>query len=396
MIVHLFNSSSVSGPERLVLPALASNPGQFMIVNLREDRIDRLRESDPLEEYSRSLNLRFASVRVKNRWDRKAIDDLHRLLRQLKPDLVHAHAMKASIYLRHARGRATENIFPIVSTHHGVHGLPDWKTRLYEWIYRKFSLNSFDRILGVSTADYEYLLSSGIDKDRLRLHLNGINGHFVAIEERRQEAQKVRTLWLPQIADRDRLFIFGVIGRLSAEKDHVRILHVLSCLNRLTCDRDWRCLIFGMGALENKLQRQTQQLGLGKRVIWMGYRNDVGGELAGLDLLLSFSKAEGLPINVIEAGWAGTPVMGTRVGGIIDLIPDETFGQWVSPEEPAEESARRMQTLLSEAGQIKLHELGSNLQERVLKNFTQEKWIHRLQEIYSELNIAAFRHSHAS
>jgi len=56
--------------------------------------------------------------------------------------------------------------------------MPDWKTRLYEWLYRKYSLRTFDRILCVSHADYEFLSSSGDGKERLRLHLNGIAGAF--------------------------------------------------------------------------------------------------------------------------------------------------------------------------------------------------------------------------
>ena len=58
--------------------------------------------------------------------------------------------------------------------------------------------------------------------------------------------------------------------------------------------------------LEKSLQESAPRAGLEKRLVWMGYRKNVGAELAGLDLLLSFSKAEGLPINLIEAGWAAT------------------------------------------------------------------------------------------
>jgi len=47
---------------------------------------------------------------------------------------------------------------------------------------------------------------------------------------------------------------------------------------------------FWDGGVEKKLHQQTHQLGLEQRVIWMGYRRCVGDELAGLDLLLSFSK----------------------------------------------------------------------------------------------------------
>jgi glycosyltransferase involved in cell wall biosynthesis len=392
MIVHLFNSSSVSGPERLVLPALTRFREKFMVVNLREDRIDHLRVSDPLEEFSRSLNLRFANVRVKGRWDRGAIHKLQYLLNELKPDLVHAHAMKASVYLIQATRKQRERGSPMVSTHHGVHGLPDWKTRLYEWIYRKRYLISFDRVLCVSSADYSDLLRSGISKDRLRLHLNGIDGHLVALEQRTKEAQKIRALWLPQESGRDGLFLFGMVGRLSREKDHARLLQVLYSLNHLNCERDWRCLIFGSGALENKLRQQTRELGLEQRVLWMGYRNDVGNELAGLDLLLSFSKAEGLPINLIESGWAGTPVMSTCVGGVTDLIPDESYGSRVPPDEPASVTAGRIQTFLSKEVTAKLQAQGARFQQRITKEFTQQRWIQRLDEIYSELK-ADFRAS---
>src|SRR5437867_2731087 len=99
MIVHLFNSSSVSGPERLVVPALARFREQFMIVNLREERIELLRASDPLEEYAKSFKLTYRAVPVHRRWDPAAIRELKQLLQNIRPDLVHAHAMKASVYL---------------------------------------------------------------------------------------------------------------------------------------------------------------------------------------------------------------------------------------------------------------------------------------------------------
>ena len=109
MIIHLFNSSSVCGPERLVIPALSQSQTSCVIVNLREERIGRLRDSDPLQEYAQSFHLPYRTVDVKGRWDRRAMDELHRVLRQLRPDLVHAHAIKASVYLQRARGRAREN-----------------------------------------------------------------------------------------------------------------------------------------------------------------------------------------------------------------------------------------------------------------------------------------------
>src|SRR4029077_19684411 len=138
---------------------------------------------------------------------------------------------------------------------------------------------------------------------------------------------------------------------------------VLSALNHLPCERDWRLLVFGAGPLENELRRKVQKLKLEHRVRWMGYRDGVGDDLVGLDLLLSFSKAEGMPINLIEAGWAGTPVLATLVGGLQDLLPADRYGLRIPPNEPATESAARLRPLVSGNSQNTLSEWGKHFQE---------------------------------
>lgn len=387
MIVHVFNSSVVSGPERLVLPALAEKPSRFMIVNLLETRLARLRHNDPLGEFSRSLSLRYASVPVNGRWDAGAMRRLGGLLDEVKPELVHAHAIKASVYVARCR-RKMLSAPPIVSTHHGVRGLPDLKTRLYEQFYRRICLRAFDRVLCVSTEDYETVRGSGIGADKPKLHLNGIDGYRVDLSRRPEERERIRSAWLPQEAAGADLFLSGVVGRLSLEKDHDRLLRVLAHVEKTGCQNDWRCLIFGAGELEQSLRDTARRLGLERRIVWMGYRDNVGRELAGLDLLLSFSKAEGLPINLIEAGWAGTPVMSSLVGGVKDLIPDESCGSGVLPDEPIAESARRITTLMSKTGRATLAAQARRLQERVSAEFSRARWLARLAEIYAELGVA--------
>jgi glycosyltransferase involved in cell wall biosynthesis len=396
MIIHLFNSSSVSGPEQLVLPALAATPESFIVVNLLETRNNQHPGSSPLEEFCRSLGLRFEPIVVQGRWDRAAVAALRSLLERLSPDLVHAHDVKASFYLLEARRGGRLSGFPILSTHHGIHGRPDWKTRGYEWLYRKLFLKSFDRTLCVSNADYKDMLKSGISRDRVRLHINGVNGRRIDEAQRPAEAAKIRAQWLPQKIGAGRLFLFGVVGRLSAEKDHARLLRILDGLNRLPGCPEWKCLVFGTGPLEKSLREQARRLGLEKRVLWMGFRPNVGNELAGLDLLLSFSKAEGLPINLVEAGWAGTPVLCTRVGGVTDLIPDESYGNSVPSDEPTAVSARRMLALLSEEGRGKLKRQAQRFQERVTSEFTREKWLERLREIYAEFDVRFDRETRRS
>jgi glycosyltransferase involved in cell wall biosynthesis/peptidoglycan/xylan/chitin deacetylase (PgdA/CDA1 family) len=385
MIVHLFNSSSVSGPERLVIPALASAREHFVIVNLREERLQALRKSDPLEEYAKRWNVDYCDIRVFGHWDYVAIRDLRVLLDRLDPELVHAHDVKASAYLLHAR-RALRGRFPIVSTHHGIAGRPSPKTRLYEWLYRRFVLKSFDRIFSVSSADHQRLMESH-PNDRLRLHLNGADARLVEPQNRLEISRQLRALWLPEEKDRDSLFLIGIIGRLSKEKDHERALRVLSALNRLPTAREWRCLIFGDGPLEKTLQDKARLLGLENRIVWMGYRKEVAHELAGVDIVMSLSKAEGLPISLIEAGWAGTPVFCTRVGGIQDLVPDESYGETIEPDESEGATALKLQRSLTRDGQTQLRQQAARYQRRITSVFTQSQWMHRLYDLYAEFGI---------
>lgn len=387
MIIHVFNSSVVSGPERLVLPALARTRERFMIVNLVETRLRRAGDPDPLEVFCRSLGLRHAAIPVDGRWDSAAIRRLRDLLLKTAPELAHAHVGKASIYLaRAARGLRARP--PLVSTHHGVRGLPDLKTRLYELLYRRLFLPSFDRVLCVSTEDFATVRRSGVDASRLRLHLNGVDGRKLDAAARAAESARVRALWLPNEKSSGGLFLCGVVGRLSAEKDHARLLKVLARLEKNGAPADWRCLVFGRGDLEAALKDSARRAGLERRVVWLGYRDDVGRELAGLDLLLSFSRAEGLPINLIEAGWAATPVVSTLVGGVKDVLPDARFGVGIPPEEPADETARRLASAMTAAGRSELAAQGRRLQERVAAEFSRERWSARLREIYAELGVA--------
>lgn len=392
MIIHLFNSSSVSGPERLVLPALARHAKQFSILNLKEQRISRLEHADPLQDYSHSLGLPYESVPVRGRWDKQAISALRARLNGIKPQLVHAHAIKASIYLAHAADPKQKAVPPIVTTHHGVKGLPDWKYRIYEWGYRKRYLNRFNQVLAVSSEDYATLQASGVRPEILRLHLNGAAGRLVRPEDRVERSREIRRAWFPADTLRDTCFLFGIVARLSREKDHARLFAILADLKRHHSEDDWKCLIFGDGALKDDLTKEALRLGLTHHLVWMGYRPQVGDELAGLDLLLSFSRAEGLPINLVEAGWAATPVLATRVGGVKDLLPDERYGVTIPLGESITVTVRRLTDLLLPQGRERLRAQGAEFQKHILKGFTQEAWLEKLRALYAELHVEVDTH----
>jgi hypothetical protein len=93
MIVQVFNSGVVSGPEMLVFPAIPLFHEPHVVVFLVEKRRGAPGRA-PLE-FARSLGLRVEAVEVESRFDRRAVGRLRAVLRALSPRVVHAHDVKA-------------------------------------------------------------------------------------------------------------------------------------------------------------------------------------------------------------------------------------------------------------------------------------------------------------
>jgi glycosyltransferase involved in cell wall biosynthesis len=376
VIVHVFNSGSVSGPETLVLPALAELELPVAVVFLRERRLGE-RGEDPLR-FARDLGLHVREVAVDGRFDRRAARALGRELLGLGAQIVHAHDVKASIYtlLAVARWRRRPKL---VSTHHGVHGRPDLRTRAYEQLYSRLALRFFERGLCVSRADERELLARGLRPGRLRLHPNGADAPLVHPAARPAAAARVRAAWgLP--AD---LPLLGMVARFSTEKRHPLFLRALAELERRDPRLRWLAPLFGGGPLRELCEAQARALGLEGRVRFMGYRPGVGAELAGVDLLCFVSSAEGLPVSAIEAGWAGTPILSTSVGGLTDLL-EGGAGVLVRADPSPTEIATALHGLVTDGARRAA--LGMALQQRVAARHSRRRWLDDLRNIYQELS----------
>jgi glycosyltransferase involved in cell wall biosynthesis len=383
VILHILNSSGIAGVESLVLPALPSLGLPVRAVFLDERRKGSAGER-PLA-FAAQLGVQSERIAVRSRWDRMAVGELAARIHELAPAIVHAHDVKASTYTL-AAARLLPRRPALVSTHHGVAGRPDALSRLYESFYARFVLPRYDRVLCCSRADEQNLLARGVPRDRLILQWNGVDGTRVDPAERPRAQREIRRQWNV----REDGLVLGVVGRLSREKRHDRVLGVAQELAVLAPDLDFRVLCFGTGPLFERLLQKTADLGLEERVRWMGFRDGIGREMVGFDVLLSLSDAEGMPLNVIEAGWAATPVLATAVGGIVELLGDPPAGRLVATTDSPHAIAREIAMLLTDGE--RRAELGRRLQNRVLAGFTRERWIERLRAIYTPLLEARGMH----
>jgi len=137
-------------------------------------------------------------------------------------------------------------------------------------------------------------------------------------------------------------FVWISVGRLEEQKDYPSLLRAFA---RVCAEpRKAHLLIVGAGD-PVPLQRLTMTLGISGSCQFLGERHDVRGLLRMADAFVIASAWEGLPNSVMEALLAGRPVVGTRVGGIPELVLDGVHG-FLVPARQSEALAHAMLRLM--------------------------------------------------
>lgn len=169
----------------------------------------------------------------------------------------------------------------------------------------------------VGNLDYAQWL--GIDPGRITLLNNSIEkSDFSAPAPVELEALRKELGISPQ----DKI-ILGVF-RLSEEKDPFTFVNV--CRRTLEKVPDARVILLGEGNMMPQVKAAIAKTGLESRFHLLGRRNDVVHFLGLAHLLLLTSRFEGTPNVVLEARSFGLPVLGTKAGGIPDLVEDGVCG----------------------------------------------------------------------
>jgi glycosyltransferase involved in cell wall biosynthesis len=111
---------------------------------------------------------------------------------------------------------------------------------------------------------------------------------------------------------------------------------------------DVRFVILGEGELRAALERQVKELGLERHVFLPGFKADILGLQKSFDVFAMSSLTEGLGSSMLDAMACGTPVVGTRTGGIPEAIEHERTGLLVRPHH-ADELAAGIIRLLTDS-----------------------------------------------
>lgn len=244
----------------------------------------------------------------------------------------------------------------------------------------RHAVNRFLRPLGsawvaVAHGQREYLTRvKGVPPARLRVIPNGIDP---APFGSRAARAAVRAAW----GIREDAPVAGILAVLRPEKDHRTFLLAA----RFVADAlpDARFVLVGDGPMAADLAREAAVLDLGSRVVFAGRRADIPAVLSAFDVsVLCSTDVETFPMAFLESMAAGLPLVGTRVGGLPEMIEDGINGRLVRPRDP-QGLAAALRELLTDPARARA--MGDASRRRVETEFSRDAMVRAYEDLFTEL-----------
>jgi glycosyltransferase involved in cell wall biosynthesis len=300
------------------------------------------------------------------------------MFRREKPDIVHTHTAKAG-----ALGRCAAVLSGVPIRVHTFHGhvfegyFNPVKARVFiamERFFAKFT----DRVIVVSDIikkelcdDFNIAASTKTSVVKLGLEL-----------DKYRNAAGTKGKFRKELGISDKVILIGIIGRLTAVKNHRMFLEAVRLLKEERPELEAKFLVIGDGEIRDDLKTYAASSRVDDRVVFLGWRKDMENIYADLDMVVLTSLNEGTPLSLIEAMAAKRPVVATAVGGVPDLVKNRETGLLVESNNSAQLKEAILMLLSDEALR---GALGDRASEYVRDRYSKERLVSDMKNLYKEL-----------
>lgn len=294
---------------------------------------------------------------------------LARVIKRLKPDVIHAHdphgVAMASLALSLGSGSsAGETPALVVARRVDFHLKGNSFSR---WKHRQV-----DCFIAASEAIRAMLVADGVPESKAVTVHEGIDiGHVLAAPP----VNVHEAFFLPHHAP--------VVGNVGALVPHKGQRHLIEAAHLVVQQMpDVRFVILGEGELREQLERLVHEHHLEKHVLLPGFRIDVLGCLKGFDLFVMSSITEGLGTSLLDAMACSKAIVATKAGGIPEVVADGTTGILVEPRDHHGLAAAIIRLIRDQAGRQRMAAAGF---ERVSAKFTVERMVAGTAKVYARV-----------
>lgn len=311
------------------------------------------------------LDLRRA---VAPRADMSAVGNLARVVRDVRPEIIHAHSSKAGALVR--LGRIFQPRLPVLYTPHGYAFAGYFSSELERRGYREV-----ERVLAplasrvVCVCDAEAALAASIGpKRRVRVVHNGIDAARLGPVD-------------PLMAELSRKGpVVCALTQLRAGKGIETLIDATPRV--LERHPNLQVVVWGDGPELDSLRSRAFLAGVGDAVYFPGASSDPLAVLRGTQVFAHPSLAESFPYVILEAMSVGAPILASDVGGIGEALVDGESGMLVAPGDALALSG----ALIDMLGDVERRgSMGDAARIRFEQRFTLDLMLDRLIAVYGEV-----------
>jgi glycosyltransferase involved in cell wall biosynthesis len=281
------------------------------------DRLPRLVAAVE-ERGGRTLNLRTANR--PSLADIGAFWSLARLVREVRPDVIHSHSSKAGFLARSLaflRCRAVQVYHP--HAYVGMRPTPGRFDRIYNLV--EAVLGRVSCTVVVSSGERRFARERlRIPPECVRLVRNGVDTTVFAPVSAEEKRRRRAELGLPE-----NLPLLGFLGRSSPQKDPMTLYRAFA---QAAADKPVGLFHVGKGELDGQLDALVQQAGLGGRVFRRTYMNTPADFYAVVDGFILTSRYEGFSLALLEALSGDLPLIVSTAPGNEDLLAQPLSHCW--------------------------------------------------------------------
>lgn len=366
-VCHIIHALTQGGAEQVLVELAgvrASAALDFSVVSLMPTA------GLPLPLRLRTLGVDVHGLGLPSRWDPRGLVRALGLIRNLAPDVIHAHGKHADLVGAFVARRLS---VPLISTLHVIEDAPTLVGRGKRWLAARARGRSAARTVAVSDALRDwYVRAFRVEPTRVVTIHNGVvpgPGTTPRIRAALRSA-----LGVPRNA-----VMASMVAVMRPGKGHAELIAAAA---DIPASLPLSIVIIGDGPLRDTLEASAFDSSLPfRRVIFAGFREDVPALLEASDFIVQPSSFDALPTALIQGLAAGLPAVATTVGGIPEIVTPET-GVLVPPGDINGLAAGL--TRLASDTDLR-HRLGLAARRRFEAEFDAALWVGRLQGLYKEV-----------
>jgi len=281
---------------------------------------------------------------------------LYQFIRKVKPDVVHTAAAEANFHGILAAKLA--GVKTIIGEEIGIPNHSSIARKIFSAVYRLTN-----KVICVSQSVKSHLVQTGeINKDKGVVVYNPVS---------------FSEIYCRKTAD---TFMMVYVGRLEKVKNVDTLLRAFSKIQNIGVE----LTIVGDGRERVHLESLANELNILKRVSFKGFQKAPANFIALADLFVLPSYSEGFGIAAVEAMFQKVPVLCSNVGGIPEFVKENENG-WLFNPNDIDELASKLESIILKTPEERKR-IGEKGYTDVIDQFTVEKYIKNLENIYSEIH----------